>query len=715
MSSAIHAAERVKATMPALGLREMIFLSMLSALPVGGARGDDPRGGVLPAPEAAVQRLAEEVRDKGRIVFCAPTRGGDWDLFVCRPDGSDVRNLTRTPDWSEAAPQFSRDGTRLLYRRLSRGETIDGNHYGAQGQLVIARSDATEPAVLGESGEYSWASWSPDGRQVACLSLKGIFFVEIETRKTLRTLPRKGFFQQLVWSPDGRWLGGVANSFGTGWSIARMDPATGEASAVSRVDCCTPDWFPDSLHLVFSSRPPGQKTNEGYGWTQLWMADLEGKRRMLLFGEEGRHIYGGHVSPGGEYVVFAGNMQENGDPGSAGAPMGLIRIADAPIIAGESRELRALHPEAKSGPVLQLPVGWEPCWMPPAGEGDEDAKKPRTEPRPPDETPGSARRDGIPDDGAAVESLSVELREKGWIVFSSGEGGEEWDLFRMRPDGSDRWQLTDTDEYSEAGARFSPDGTRLLHFRIPAGEPVDNNTYGTHELVISAADGSDAAVFGRDCAWASWGPDSRSLACLDRRGIRIVDVESRRISRELPRRGIVQQLVWSPDGKWLAGTANGLGVAWTIARLDVESGMLGAASETDRYNCTPDWLPDSRRIIYSRGIIPGAQGHAELWVASGDGGERRLLYAEESRHIYGGCVSPDGEYVLFTRSEADLGCVEDSRTRMAIIRWRDAPMASGGSAVFRENHAGARSGPRLDLGPGWEPHWTYAPVHRERP
>ena len=141
-----------------------------------------------------------------------------------------------------------------------------------------------------------------------------------------------------------------------------MNLANGEVSAVNRVDCCTPDWFPDSRQVIFSWRPPGQKANRGSGWTQLWRADAEGKSRALVYGEDGRHVYGGHVSPDGRYVLFTGNVEEDGDPRQAGAPMGLMRLIDGPIIGGESTELRALHPGAKNGPVLRLPAGWEPCW-----------------------------------------------------------------------------------------------------------------------------------------------------------------------------------------------------------------------------------------------------------------------------------------------------------------------------------------------------------------
>jgi dipeptidyl aminopeptidase/acylaminoacyl peptidase len=146
--------------------------------------------------------------------------------------------------------------------------------------------------------------------------------------------------------------------------------------------------------------------------------------------------------------------------------------------------------------------------------------------------------------------------------------------------------------------------------------------------------------------------------------------------------------------------------------LDAESGELVAVSETDRYNCTPDWLPDSRHVVYARGIVPNIAGRAELWTAASDGQERRPLYVEASRHIYGACASPDGKYVLFTRSVADLGKVDHSETTMAIIRWSDTPILGDGDQGLRQRLPKAGIGPRLDLGPGWEPCWTATAVVR---
>ncbi len=177
-------------------------------------------------------------------------------------------------------------------------------------------------------------------------------------------------------------------------------------------------------------------------------------------------------------------------------------------------------------------------------------------------------------------------------------------------------------------ARFSPDGRRLLYFRMPKDIPVDNNTYGMQQLVIANADGSHPIVLGQDFPWATWSPDGKQLARLRPRGIEIVDLQTRAVVRRLPRQGLVQQLIWSPDGELFTGTANGLGPYWNIGCLNMPTGRMQAMSETDRYNCTPDWTPDSQHVLYARGIIPEKGGKAELWMASVDGEKPRLLYAE---------------------------------------------------------------------------------------
>ncbi len=315
-----------------------------------------------PARDEPTAALAREVRDKGWIVYGARGENGTWDLYVSRPDGSRRRNLTNTPDFEEGAPRFSPDGKKMLYRRTPRGTVISHDKWGFQGQLILANADGSRPEPVGEDKQFPWASWSPDGKQIACLTLKGIEIVDLATKNVVRKLPRSGVYQQVFWSPDGKWFCGVANHLGEMWAVARLSAATGQLNAVHRFQSCTPDWFPDSERIVFSSRPGGQPGGGGYGWTQLWMADGEGKKSQLVYGEDGRHIYGGGLSPDGKYVVFSRGLVDGGGSESSGAPLCLMRLSDAPTIAGQSKDLRKVHPRTKDGPVLPFGEGWEPCW-----------------------------------------------------------------------------------------------------------------------------------------------------------------------------------------------------------------------------------------------------------------------------------------------------------------------------------------------------------------
>jgi Tol biopolymer transport system component len=309
--------------------------------------------------------------------------------------------------------------------------------------------------------------------------------------------------------------------------------------------------------------------------------------------------------------------------------------------------------------------------------------------------------------------LAKEVRTKGWIVFSAQNAQGDWDLFLMRPDGSARRNITNTLDFHEAGARFSPDGQRILYYRIPKASKLDNNNYGSFELVLARADGSDPMIYGKEYSWASWGPRDDTISCLSKSGIQIVDLSTKKVVRALDRKGIFEQLFSSPDGKWLCGTANGLGQHWNIARMESTTGQLNPVSDGDCFNCTPDWFPDSTRIIFSKGI-PCTLDYAQLWMANGDGTGRNLIYAETGRHIYGGMVSPDARYVLFTKSQTDLGKVDNSQTTMALMRLQDAPTIGGTSPELRKFHPEAKDGPVLDLSFGWEPHWTYAELSGKR-
>ena len=340
--------------------------------------------GNLSTADPRVEALAKEVQAKGWIIFSARTESGDWDLYLSRPDGSQQLNLTKSPDRHEMGARFSPDGKKLLYRRLAVDSTFHHLNWGLQGSLVMAKSDGSHAVELGGRGDFPWASWSADGTQIACLYKDGIKIHDVETGSVVNKMPRQGIYQQLFWSPDGTMVCGPANRRGDAWGVVQIEIDTGTLHSVSGPSCCTGDWFPDSGRLIYSHRPPDQEVmDEGemarragqkleHGWTQLWMADKTGQHRRMVYGEDGRHIYGGAISPDGKYVLFTRSHEEDlkvmrsqTDQTGArrqGAPMALMRLSDAPAIGGESKALRRLHPETKDGPVLHLAESWEPHW-----------------------------------------------------------------------------------------------------------------------------------------------------------------------------------------------------------------------------------------------------------------------------------------------------------------------------------------------------------------
>src|SRR5262245_21740071 len=149
-------------------------------------------GRELSSNDIGAKLLAKEVRAKGWIVFSAREAKNDWDLFIMRPDGSHRQNITQTPETHETGGRFSPDGQKLLYRRIPKSTKVSHDQWGSQGQLMVANADGSNPIAIGAIGEFPWASWSPDAKQVACLSKKGIEIYDLASKKVIRKLDRKG-------------------------------------------------------------------------------------------------------------------------------------------------------------------------------------------------------------------------------------------------------------------------------------------------------------------------------------------------------------------------------------------------------------------------------------------------------------------------------------------------------------------------------------------
>ncbi len=352
---------RLALVSPALAL--VVFLNLSAGQ--GSLKHRDP----------AVRRLYAELADKGWITYSAKTADGDFDIFVARPNGTGVRNITNTPAANELGPRFFPDGRKIMYRRVDSWNPKQDYRDLTAGVLMISNADGSNPMAVGKEGEFPCASLSPDAKQIACLYKKEgkIKIFDLETRRMLKEVPRQGIFMQPSWSPDGREFCGTANVEGRDWNIVTYALDSAKFTVISRVLNCTPDWFPDSTACIFSHRNPNlasddggeaaRKTGQDVGasWTMLMMADRAGKDRKLVVAEQYRHLYFACVSPDSKYVIYCRPEVDSTLTGL----MAVVRLADTPIVDGTWLAVEKQYAvNAKRGPVLHLdlPPAFDPHW-----------------------------------------------------------------------------------------------------------------------------------------------------------------------------------------------------------------------------------------------------------------------------------------------------------------------------------------------------------------
>ena len=164
--------------------------------------------------------------DGSEIVFARAHRsrpysfGGitwdNWDLYVIKSDGSDLQRITEQKYYILQAPQFSRDGTTVVFS----AEALTGHGSQPSTLFEVDVSGATPPQVPAmdqpQTGRYAvWASepcLSPDGTRIAFISdRKAAFHYEIfvADRDVANRIPLgitrvRRYNQRPIFAPDGK-------------------------------------------------------------------------------------------------------------------------------------------------------------------------------------------------------------------------------------------------------------------------------------------------------------------------------------------------------------------------------------------------------------------------------------------------------------------------------------------------------------------------------
>ncbi len=197
--------------------------------------------------------------DGRRIAYVAPGAGGAGDLFVADADGSHKGRLTATLAVDESSPDWSADGTRLVFERDGRVETVRAD--GSNGR-VLARG--RDPA------------WSPGGRRIA-FALEGDLLTVSAAggRPQLVGLPSPGVQSGPAWSPDSRRLAYVSDETGAA-DVRVVDLRTGISTALTADAALdsSPAFTADGRSVVFVSDRSGTEA--------LWSVNATGGAAVPL-------------------------------------------------------------------------------------------------------------------------------------------------------------------------------------------------------------------------------------------------------------------------------------------------------------------------------------------------------------------------------------------------------------------------------------------------
>jgi WD40 repeat protein len=198
-----------------------------------------------------------------------------------------------------------------------------------------------------------------------------------------------------------------------------------------------------------------------------------------------------------------------------------------------------------------------------------------------------------------VQGRSVSFSKDGeWIAYVTVPDDILW---RSRPDGSERLQLTSPSLHAYQ-PRWSPDGTLISFGGGPAGR-------ASRVYVVPSAGGApepitDGPPIDADASWSAEGNAlvfARSLppGAAGQPGLYVMDRKTKQTTL-LPGSETLAQPAWSPDGRSIAATNR---AGNRIMLLDLETRQWTPVASGDGLG-GPFWSRDSKHLYYQETLAP---------------------------------------------------------------------------------------------------------------
>ena len=246
------------------------------------------------------------------------TRSGDGEIYLINPNGKRVRRLTRHFEY-DAAPAWSPDGQKITFASFR-----DKHQFRGGGpifaEIYVMNPDGTNLINLTQSPERAdmSSSWSPDGKQIVFGSIdlpfnQDIWVMDADGGNPRNLTNHPAIDRSPDWSPAGQQIAFESDrnrdwefehAVWGNWEIYVMN--TDGANPINLTNHLSvdrePDWSPDGNQIVFTSDRDGNR--------EIYVMNADGTNSINLT----NHLAadnGPAWSPDGMRIAF--NSNRDGD------------------------------------------------------------------------------------------------------------------------------------------------------------------------------------------------------------------------------------------------------------------------------------------------------------------------------------------------------------------------------------------------------------------
>jgi Tol biopolymer transport system component/serine/threonine protein kinase len=481
--------------------------------------------------------------------------------------------LTSLPG-NELDPAPSPDGEFFVYS----GGDASGNY-----DIYLQRVGGEKAINLTESSAEDdfTPAYSPDGRYIAFRSERdgGGIFLMGATGESVRRLTDFGF--NPTWSPDGEEIAFATHE--TIWDrragesqVWAVRARSGEKRLVTKEDAVDPSWSPNGHRIAFCSIYRD-------GNREIYTLPATGGEATAVTQDAQRDEHP-VWSPDGKYLYFSSNR-------GGSTALWRVRIDEA-----SGRALDVPQPVTSGGTASRHSAGF-------SKDGERIAYVEEV-------TSLNLEKIAFNPERAVIEGQPIPITrgpsqlwlpdvspDGTWLTYM--EGFPHRDIAIMRQDGTERRRLMN-DVPADLYPRWSPDGKKIA-FHSHKGSST--------EIYIINPDGSGRKqitdMAGQSLYFPTWSPSGSRMAYVNgtERASYIFDPNvpwHAQIPERLPPLGDGENsfwvFSWSPNGRWLAGFARG--AEWTPHGVVIYSHETGEYQKLTEYGGYPEWLSDSRRLLF---------------------------------------------------------------------------------------------------------------------